>query len=101
MEKVTDYLMPFVMAGLMFIVTWQEGKRNERLAKFEATHTAKQVDSLQTIVNNQNVQLINNGIELDKYIKARETFREYNPLGAQEYENIFNSIETQWENQTD
>ena len=96
MEKVTDYLMPFVMAGLMFIVTWQEGKRNERLAKLESTHTAKQVDSLQTIVNNQNVELINKRIDLDKYIKARETFREYNPLAAQEYENIFNSIETEW-----
>ena len=96
MEKVTDYLMPFVMAGLMFIVTWQEGKRNERLAKLESTHTAKQVDSLQTIVNNQNVELINKRIDLDKYIKARETFREYNPLAAQEYENIYNSIETHW-----
>jgi hypothetical protein len=99
MEKVTDYLMPFVMAGLMFIVTWQEGKRNERLAKLEATHTAKQVDSLQTIVNNQNIELINHTIELDKYHKARETFREYNPLAAQEYENIFNSIETQWKSE--
>lgn len=88
--------MPFVMAGLMFIVTWQEGKRNERVSKLEATHTAKQVDSLQTIVNNQNVQLINNGIELEKYTKARETFREYNPLAAQEYENIYNSLETEW-----
>ena len=96
MEKVTDYLMPFVMAGLMFIVTWQEGKREERLKRLEATHTAKQVDSLQAIVNNQNVQLINNEIELGKYIKARETFREYNPLAAQEYENIYNSLETEW-----
>jgi hypothetical protein len=96
MEKVTDYLMPFVMAGLMFIVVWQEGKRNERLAKFESTHTSKQVDSLQLLVNNQNVQLINTGIELDRYIKVRETFREYNPLAAQEYENIYNSMETQW-----
>jgi hypothetical protein len=96
MEKVTDYLMPFVMAGLMFIVTWQEGKRAERLAKLEATHTAKQVDSLQTLVNNQNVELINNRMELSKYLKVRETFREYNPLGAQEYENIYNSLETQW-----
>lgn len=84
------------MAGLMFIVTWQEGKRNERLAKLESTHTAKQVDSLQTIVNNQNTELINNRIDLDKYHKARETFREYNPLAAQEYENIYNSIETEW-----
>jgi len=96
MEKVTDYLMPFVMAGLMFIVTWQEGKREERLKKLESTHTAKQVDSLQTIVNNQNTELINKRIDLDRYIKARETFREYNPLAAQEYENIFNSIETEW-----
>ena len=88
--------MPFVMAGLMFIVTWQEGKREERLKKLESTHTAKQVDSLQAIVNNQNVQLINNGIELEKSTKARETFREYNPLAAQEYENIYNSIETEW-----
>ena len=96
MEKITDYLMPFVMAGLMFIVTWQEGKREERLKKLESTHTAKQVDSLQAIVNNQNVQLINNGIELEKSTKARETFREYNPLAAQEYENIYNSIETEW-----
>jgi hypothetical protein len=96
MEKVTDYLMPFVMAGLMFIVVWQEGKRNERLAKLESTHTAKQVDSLQTLVNNQNVELINKRIELDRYIKVRETFREYNPLGAQEYENIYNSLETEW-----
>ena len=97
MEKVTDYLMPFVMAGLMFIVTWQEGKREERLKKLEATHTAKQVDSLQTIVNNQSVELINNRIQLDKYNMARDKFREYNPLSAQEYENIYNSIETQWE----
>lgn len=97
MEKVTDYLMPFVMAGLMFIVTWQEGKREERLAKLEATHTAKQVDSLQTLVNNQNVELINNRIQLDKYNLARDKFREFNPLSAQEYENIYNSIETQWE----
>jgi uncharacterized protein YlbG (UPF0298 family) len=96
MEKVTDYLMPFVMAGLMFIVVWQEGKRNERLAKFESTHTSKQVDSLQTLVNNQNVELINKRIELDRYIKVRETFREYNPLAAQEYENIYNSLETEW-----
>jgi uncharacterized protein YlbG (UPF0298 family) len=96
MEKVTEYLLPFVMAGLMFIVVWQEGKRNERLAKFESTHTSKQVDSLQLLVNNQNVQLINTGIELDRYIKVRETFREYNPLAAQEYENIYNSMETQW-----
>jgi len=93
--------MPFVMAGLMFIVVWQDGKRNERLAKLESTHTAKQVDSLQTIVNNQNTQLINTTIELDKYHKARETFREYNPLGAQEYENIFNSIETQWKTEAE
>ena len=96
MEKVTDYLMPFVMAGLMFIVVWQEGKRNERLAKFESTHTSKQVDSLQLLVNNQNVELINKRIDLDRYIKVRETFREYNPLGAQEYENIYNSLETEW-----
>jgi hypothetical protein len=97
MEKVTDYLMPFVMAGLMFIVTWQEGKREERLKRLEGTHTAKQVDSLQTIVNNQNVELINKRIELDKYNMARDKFREFNPLSAQEYENIYNSIETQWE----
>ena len=96
MEKVTDYLMPFVMAGLMFIVTWQDGKREERLKRLEGTHTAKQVDSLQLLVNNQNVELINNRMELDKYIKVRETFREYNPLAAQEYENIYNSIETNW-----
>ena len=96
MEKVTDYLMPFVMAGLMFIVVWQEGKRNERLAKFESTHTSKQVDSLQLLVNNQNVELINKRIDLDRYIKVRETFREYNPLAAQEYENIYNSLETEW-----
>ena len=96
MEKVTDYLMPFVMAGLMFIVVWQEGKRNERLAKLESTHTAKQVDSLQLLVNNQNVELINKRIDLDRYIKVRETFREYNPLAAQEYENIYNSLETEW-----
>ena len=96
MEKVTDYLMPFVMAGLMFIVTWQEGKRNERLQKLEGTHTAKQVDSLQLLVNNQNVELINNRIELEKYTMTREKFRSYNPLGAQEYENIYNSIETNW-----
>ena len=97
MEKVTDYLMPFVMAGLMFIVTWQDGKREERLKKLESTHTAKQVDSLQTLVNNQSVELINNRIQLDKYNMARDKFREYNPLSAQEYENIYNSIETQWE----
>ena len=96
MEKVTDYLMPFVMAGLMFIVVWQDGKREERLRRLEGTHTAKQVDSLQLLVNNQNVELINNRMELDKYVKVRETFREYNPLAAQEYENIYNSIETDW-----
>ena len=96
MEKVTDYLMPFVMAGLMFIVVWQDGKREERLRRLEGTHTAKQVDSLQLLVNNQNVELINNRMELEKYIKVRETFREYNPLAAQEYENIYNSIETDW-----
>jgi hypothetical protein len=96
MEKVMDYAMPFVMAGLMFIVTWQDGKREERLARLEATHTAKQVDSLQTIVNNQNVELIDNRIQLDKYNLARDKFREYNPLSAQEYENIYNSIETHW-----
>jgi uncharacterized protein YlbG (UPF0298 family) len=101
MEKVTDYLMPFIMAGLMFIVVWQDGKRNERLAKLEATHTAKQVDSLQTLVNNQNVELINNRMELSKYVKVRETFREYNPLAAQEYENIYNSIETQWKTEAE
>ena len=96
MEKVTDYLMPFVMAGLMFIVVWQDGKRDERLKRLEGTHTAKQVDSLQLLVNNQNVELINNRMELEKYIKVRETFREYNPLAAQEYENIYNSLETEW-----
>ena len=84
------------MAGLMFIVVWQDGKREERLKRLEGTHTAKQVDSLQLLVNNQNVELINNRMELDKYIKVRETFREYNPLAAQEYENIYNSIETNW-----
>ena len=96
MEKVTDYLMPFIMAGLMFIVVWKDGKRDERLRRLEGTHTAKQVDSLQAIVNNQNVELINNRMELEKYTKVRETFREYNPLAAQEYENIYNSLETQW-----
>ena len=96
MEKVTDYLMPFVMAGLMFIVVWKDGKRDERLKRLEGTHTAKQVDSLQLLVNNQNVELINNRMELEKYTKVRETFREYNPLAAQEYENIYNSLETQW-----
>ena len=96
MEKVTDYLMPFIMAGLMFIVVWKDGKRDERLKRLEGTHTAKQVDSLQLLVNNQNVELINNRMELDKYVKVRETFREYNPLAAQEYENIYNSIETNW-----
>jgi hypothetical protein len=101
MEKVTDYLMPFVMAGLMFIVVWQDGKRAERLKRLESTHTHKQVDSLQTIVNNQSVQLINNTIELDRYIKVRETFREYNPLAAQEYENIYNSLETQWKTEAE
>jgi len=84
------------MAGLMFIVVWQDGKREERLKRLEGTHTAKQVDSLQLLVNNQNVELINNRMELEKYTKVRETFREYNPLAAQEYENIYNSIETNW-----
>ena len=84
------------MAGLMFIVVWQDGKRDERLKRLEGTHTAKQVDSLQLLVNNQNVELINNRMELEKYTKVRETFREYNPLAAQEYENIYNSLETQW-----
>ena len=84
------------MAGLMFIVVWQDGKRDERLRRLEGTHTAKQVDSLQLLVNNQNVELINNRMELEKYTKVRETFREYNPLAAQEYENIYNSIETNW-----
>jgi uncharacterized protein YlbG (UPF0298 family) len=101
MEKVTDYLMPFIMAGLMFIVVWQDGKRNERLKRLESTHTHKQVDSLQTLVNNQNVELINNRMELSKYVKVRETFREYNPLAAQEYENIYNSIETQWKTEAE
>jgi hypothetical protein len=96
MEKVTDYLMPFVMAGLMFIVVWQDGKREERLRRLESNHTAKQVDSLQLLVNNQNVELINNQIQLDKYNLARDKFREFNPLSAQEYENIYNSIETDW-----
>ena len=96
MEKLTDYLMPFIMAGLMFIVVWKDGKRDERLKRLEGTHTAKQVDSLQLLVNNQNVELINNRMELEKYIKVRETFREYNPLAAQEYENIYNSLETEW-----
>jgi hypothetical protein len=96
MEKVTDYLMPFVMAGLMFIVTWQDGKREERLRRLESNHTAKQVDSLQLLVNNQNVELINNRIQLDKYNLARDKFREFNPLSAGEYENIYNSIETDW-----
>ena len=96
MEKVTDYLMPFIMAGLMFIVVWKDGKRDERLRRLEGTHTAKQVDSLQLLVNNQNVELINNQMELEKYTKVRETFREYNPLAAQEYENIYNSLETEW-----
>jgi hypothetical protein len=40
-------------------------------------------------------------MELSKYIKARETFREYNPLAAQEYENIYNSIETQWKTEAE
>ena len=84
------------MAGLMFIVVWKDGKRDERLRRLEGTHTAKQVDSLQLLVNNQKVELINNRMELDKYIKVRETFREYNPLAAQEYENIYNSLETEW-----
>jgi len=84
------------MAGLMFIVVWKDGKRDERLKRLEGTHTAKQVDSLQLLVNNQNVELINNRMELEKYTKVRETFREYNPLAAQEYENIYNSLETQW-----
>ena len=84
------------MAGLMFIVVWRDGKRDERLKRLEGTHTAKQVDSLQLLVNNQNVELINNRMELEKYTKVRETFREYNPLAAQEYENIYNSIETNW-----
>ena len=84
------------MAGLMFIVVWKDGKRDERLKRLEVTHTAKQVDSLQLLVNNQNVELINNRMELEKYTKVRETFREYNPLAAQEYENIYNSLETQW-----
>jgi hypothetical protein len=101
MEKVTDYLMPFIMAGLMFIVVWQDGKRNERLAKLEATHTAKQVDSLQTLLDNNRVELMNDKMELSKYVKVRETFREYNPLAAQEYENIYNSIETQWKTEAE
>ena len=84
------------MAGLMFIVVWKDGKRDERLRRLEGTHTAKQVDSLQLLVNNQNVELINNRMELEKYTKVRETFREYNPLAAQEYENIYNSLETEW-----
>jgi hypothetical protein len=101
MEKVTDYLMPFIMAGLMFIVVWQDGKRNERLKRLESTHTAKQVDSLQTLLDNNRVELMNDKMELSKYIKARETFREYNPLAAQEYENIYNSIETQWKTEAE
>lgn len=96
MEKVTDYLMPFIMAGLMFIVVWQDGKRNERLRRLESTHTSKQVDSLQTLLDDNRVELMNDKMDLDKYKAAREKFREYNPLSAQEYENIYNSIETDW-----
>lgn len=84
------------MAGLMFIVTWQEGKREERLAKLEATHTTKQVDSLQTIVDNQNVELLNNRIELERLNMANEKFHSLNPIGASEWDNIYNSIEVEW-----
>jgi len=96
MEKVTDYLMPFIMAGLMFIVVWQDGKRNERLRRLESNHTSKQVDSLQTLLDNTRVELMNDKMDLDKYKAAREKFIEYNPLSAGEYENIYNSIETNW-----
>jgi hypothetical protein len=96
MEKVTDYLMPFIMAGLMFIVVWKEGKRDERLRRLESNHTHKQVDSLQTLLDDTRVELMNDKMDLDKYKAAREKFREYNPLSAGEYENIYNSIETNW-----
>ena len=85
----------------MFIVVWQDGKRNERLKRLESTHTAKQVDSLQTLLDNTRVELMNDKMELSKYVKVRETFREYNPLAAQEYENIYNSIETQWKTEAE
>ena len=96
MEKVTEYAMPFVMAGLMFIVTWQDGKREERLAKLEATHTTKQVDSLQTLLDDKTVELMNDKMELEKYNMARDKFKELNPIGASEWENIYNSLETHW-----
>jgi hypothetical protein len=96
MEKVTDYLMPFVMAGLMFIVTWQDGKREERLKKLELTHTAKQVDSLQTLLDDTRVELMNDKMELEKYEITKDKFKEFNPMGASEWENIYNSIETDW-----
>ena len=96
MEKLTDYLMPFIMAGLMFIVVWKEGKRDERLRRLESTHTSKQVDSLQTLLDDNRVELMNTEMDLNKYKATKEKFRSYNPLGAEEYENIYNSIETEW-----
>ena len=96
MEKVTEYLMPFVIVGLGFIVSWQESRRDTTLKELQSTHTYIQVDSLQTITENQRVELLNTKIELDKYVMSREKFREYNPLSAQEWENIYISIETDW-----
>ena len=84
------------MAGLMFIVVWKDGKRDERLRRLESTHTSKQVDSLQTLLDDNRVELMNTEMDLDKYKAAKEKFRSYNPLGAEEYENIYNSIETEW-----
>jgi hypothetical protein len=39
---------------------------------------------------------MNDKMDLDKYKAAREKFKEYNPISAGEYENIYNSIETNW-----
>lgn len=89
MQKVVDFLMPFVIVGLGAIITYQENRRDTTLKELQATHTYKQVDSLQAIVDSTKDELI----ELDRYRVARDMYREYNPLGAQEYENILHSLE--------
>lgn len=93
MQKVIDFLMPFVIVGLGAIITYQENRRDTTIKELQSTHTYKQVDSLQTELANLKVKSINDEIDLNRYRLARETFREYNPLAAQEYENIINSLE--------
>jgi hypothetical protein len=93
MQKVIDFLMPFVIVGLGAIITYQQNQRDTTIKELQATHTYKQVDSLQTELANLKLKSTNDEIELGRYRLARETFGEYNPLGAYEYENILRSLE--------